>query len=1018
MKKKNILRIIISVIVVSLCLFLKNDVQAMTPEEAGKYVAEFAINFFDAHASETTYGVSGRASAYHGQKTSGKYQFDCVGWLSFAVHQATGYGNKDFTEFAVPFHGNPYPGYNNGYKEVYGKGGSSNKIPLDELKAQLKPGDLLMSIGPRKHVLLYVGDNTLIHSTGHGPGEEYGGDKGYGIVKESLDHYYKNWGIEAVGRLTDSAAASINESNCTTIFGQAGAGLTGVWEKASEGGVGVSSAPSNQESSNKFSVEGMNEDLTLGLRYPKDNTNTPLNSFMDFTQPFLQTWMIPLAMNAGILKKIEEEKGDDYIDDPFFGYLTIKEAMSDILVDRYDITKCTLKTKYKVYNTITYEVERDEEGNVKSKKEISRTYVDESSNGPKSETYVGKDIEVNTKYFIKKAYTFDVKINNESTYTKYSDSDVENRVEGGTGYQKTEKENGDSFSEGGDPGGNGKYTYTVKEGHYVNVKRIWEDKLEIGDTKIEKYTIDDVKDYIKSGGVKKPTTASYTQTGAIYNCKAYDLTEEQITRVSEIVYGEYGFGIEGAKNVASQMANLYEKWGTSKSFYEWLTSSEGTRWYGGSSSHTTNDDMKEAVRQCIVEGKRTMPPYVHELVTYSAIDITPFYGSDVSKYIQGETHITQNWGGASGTLWCVDPAPNGVAGGNVFFYDEEYKKKCEESQNFTVTGDGSKSTTTSSVKNLDDFLFLGDGITYGVKETKKISNANFINIVGSTPEHWNKWLNSEQDKFDNGVDFSGKKMPEEGKINGVCAMLGINALNSDASVDQVISDMKGFIDKICSKYSNKPVYIQKVLPVREGDKCSNPDAVNEKIKKFNQEISSYCTSKGALFIDTSNGYVGSDKKLSEDKSKDGVHLKEYGTLANNIINAIVGTNVTDNPVDTEGLEDFDGKDIEYYRLLQADNEINRVDMMNARPENYLRYLKKGKQYSNHVGYPRGYTIFSYSELKRLFDEKFQSKKLPFVYGESLGYEMYKPESYELDAGTVSGTINDDLTLLSRKLERR
>ena len=440
MKKKYILRVIISIVAVSLCLFLKNDVQAMTGEEAGKYVAEFAINFFDAHAAETEYGTDGRDAAYQGQKKSDKYQFDCVGWLSFAVHQATGYGNQSFTEFAVPFHvgtnsknprPNPHPGYNNGYKEVYGSGGSSNKIPLDELKAQLKPGDLVMSIGPRKHVLLYVGDNTLIHSTGHGPGEEYGGDKGYGIVKESLEHYYKEWGIESIGRLSDSAAASINESNCTTIFGETGKGLTGVWEKASQGGVGVSSNnnSSSPNLSSTLAVDGMNEDLTLGLRYPKDNSNTPLNTFIDFTQPYLQTWMIPLAMNSGIMSRTNTEEDQDSVKNPMFGYLTIKEAMSDILIDRYDVTKCTLKTKYKVYDVITYEVSYDSNDKKWVKKEISRTSVDESSNGAMAETFVSKKFDVETKYYIKKAYTFDVKIDNECTYKKYSDSDVENRIE-------------------------------------------------------------------------------------------------------------------------------------------------------------------------------------------------------------------------------------------------------------------------------------------------------------------------------------------------------------------------------------------------------------------------------------------------------------------------------------------------------------------------------------------------------------------------------------------------------------
>ena len=587
-------------------------------------------------------------------------------------------------------------------------------------------------------------------------------------------------------------------------------------------------------------------------------------------------------------------------------------------------------------------------------------------------------------------------------------------------YQKI-LNNGESFSEGSDPGGNNEtkdsYTYTVKEGHYVMVTRIWQDKIEWGDSKVEPYTVDNVKEYITSGGVKKPTkttSARYSQTGSIYNCKGYELTEDQITTVSQVLYAEFGYNIEGAKNVASQMCNLYEKSGSKSSFFDWLRSGGGKAWYAGNrNSGKTNDDMKEAVRQCIVEGKRTLPPFVDNFVTYASKWVTPYYGNDISKYVQGETHIneTSAMGSnpAEGTFWCVDQAPNGIEGGNLFFYDENYRKKCEESQNYTVTGDGAKSSTTSSVSSLDNFLFLGDSLTYGLKEEGGISNAKFIGVIGSSAAHWNKWLKGEKTKWDSNIDFTGKTMPGENEISGVCIMLGFNALDGGNSVDTAVKDMKEYIDKICSLYPNKPIYVEKVLPCRSGVQVTNASATNEGIKKYNEQISSYCSSKGVLFIDTTDGYVGSDGQLAEEKSQDGVHLKDYKTLANNITKAITSSDVTTNleavNVNTKGLESFTIEDQDYYRLLYADKEINRVDMMNARPENYLQYLERGAQYSNHVGYSRGYMIFSYDELKRLFKERFESKKLPFAYGSSLGYETFKPESYVLEAGSVSGTIS-------------
>lgn len=1043
MKKKNILRVIILIVAVSLCLFLKNDVQAMTGEEAGKYVAEFAINFFDAHAAETEYGASGRASAYHGEKTSGKYKFDCVGWLSFAVHQATGYGNQDFTEFAVPFHAgsnnspNPYPGYNNGYKEVYGSGGSNNKIPLDELKSQLKPGDLVMSIGPRKHVLLYVGDNTLIHCDGHGPGAEYGGDNGYGITKESLDHYYKEWGIESIGRLSDSAAASINESNCTTIFGETGKGLTGVWEKASQGGSGTSSSSSSSSNtsnvSGKFTVEGMNEDLNLGLRYPKDNSNTPLNSFIDFTSPFLQTWMIPLAMNAGTLNTTGEESK---VKNPHFSYLTIREAMSDITVDRYDITKCTLKTKYKVYDTITYSVSKDKNGDI-VKTEISRTTTDESSNGPMAETFVSKKFDVSTKYCIKDAKTFDVKMTNTYTYEKYKDEDVEKRI---NPMQVNKNENAGSFSEGGDPGRTTyPYTYTVKQGHYVEVTRMWEDKFDKGDCNVETYTTDDVKNYIEKGGMKKPvsktSTAGYTQTGNIYNCKGYELTEDQITKLAGLAVGEAGEDADELSAVISHMANLYEfkiwskAWKDKGLFNCIYRRHSAGGWYADKSFNASpTDTAKQLVKSILIEGKRTLPPYVDEFDSYSEMisskgDILLLDGKQASNYaeakamveaaVPGVTKVRGAHGG-SGVFGAAKLSKDGVNGNIFYCSNPEYVKICESQ--YTQTGDGSKSTTTSSVNSLDNFLFLGDSLTYGLKESKALSEAQFIGVIGSSAAHWNQWLDGTKSKWNQNIDFSSKKMPEESAIKGVCIMLGFNALDGGGSADSAMNDMKKFLDKICAKYPNVPIYVEKVLPCRAGSQVTNASATNESIKKYNDQLSSYCSSKGILFIDTSNGYVGSDGQLASDKSQDGVHLKEYKTLADNIKSAITSSTVTNNSesvkVNTEGLEYFTFSDSQYYSLYESSKEINRVDMMNARPENYLQYLKRGAQYSNHVGYSRAYLAFSYDELKRLFNDRFQGT-IPYVYGQSLGFtSTYDNEKRVMDAGTVSGEISGSSGIIS------
>ena len=837
--KKKIKYILVSFIFIvsAYVTFALDDVQAVTSEEAGKYLAEFAINFYDAHAPETIYSYEDwqRGAAYEGKKTSGvtgskhpvsytdKYAFDCAGWISFAVHQALGIGNDYYTEFAIPFP-NTRPGFFNGYEQVYGKGGSRNVIPIDELKQQLKPGDIVLKND--QHVLIYVGDGTLIHCTGHGPGEEYGGDNGYGLIKSTIDYYYSiGYGIEAIGRLSESAAASINESELTTVFGETGKGLTGIWQKASNG---TSSA--NWDSSTGSSVSsggagtkvieaGFQADYNLGLVYPKDNKNTPLNSFIDFTLPFLQTWMIPLAMNSGAIdSSTQTNRGNN----ANFTYITLREAMSDIIVDRYDITECTLKTKYKVYDQITYRVTHDAEGN-KNTKEISRVYIDESTAGPMAEEYVSKNFDINTKYCIKKAHTFDVKIDNEYTYIKYSDSDVSKRINP----DKESRETGDPYREGGDPGGGGTYTYIVKDGHYINVTRIWDDKFEIGDSHVEKYTEDDVKKYIDSPGLvaNKVTSSQISSSGEIFNGTKYEVTEDEKIRLAKFIYQEYNGDTEGMYAVASHMCNLYEymKWcgaiSQSKSFTDYILSGV---WYGQATRNNNNynEDSLKAVEQCIVNGQRTIPLYVNEFDMYPG-EIKNAKRKD--EYVQHETKISGAYGG-EGLFYKIYSHGSDA---NLFYYDEKYKEYIEGNNN--IDNSSVKTNTSSSEEN--------------------------------TP--------------------------------------------------------------------------------------------------------------------------------SNNNSK----------------------------VDTSGLGSFTGEDMNYYKFLKNTSVINRVDLANSKPENYLQYLRKGSQYSNHVGYSKGFLAFGYDELRKLFKEQFKNKfTLPFAYGSSLGYNTYDAE-YVMDAGEFNiqgsevGVINDSAPCL-------
>lgn len=236
LKYKLFLIIIFSLV----CITLKNNnIFAMTQSDAGKYISEFSVNFFQNYADQTVYSYADnqRNLAYQGIKTSGvtsapyykrfsdKYAFDCVGWVSFVIHQSLGIGSDTkMTFFGQPHGYGQFGAFYNGFTAIKGNPNSWNKLSKEEIYQTIQPGDLLLAT--YQHILIYVGDDQVIHCTGGGPGISYGGNKGYGIVRNKLSEL--NYNIACIGRITESRADSINESDATTIF-NGKLGITGSW---------------------------------------------------------------------------------------------------------------------------------------------------------------------------------------------------------------------------------------------------------------------------------------------------------------------------------------------------------------------------------------------------------------------------------------------------------------------------------------------------------------------------------------------------------------------------------------------------------------------------------------------------------------------------------------------------------------------------------------------------------------------------------------------------------------------
>ena len=194
------------------CLFLMfitpfSQCYAATIDECGQALADYAVSFVDAttakHTNLTTHYYCGsdegtvaaseekgteRVYAWNNQQsptcTHNIYGdevtdlgMDCVGWVSYAIHQCYGLGGNDFTIFVSP------SGCNDPFE-----------IKDNVRKNDYKVGDILIS---DTHVMIYIGNDQIVDCANSNGGHP-------GVAIRSVPN-----NIKALGRITEKGAAKI-----------------------------------------------------------------------------------------------------------------------------------------------------------------------------------------------------------------------------------------------------------------------------------------------------------------------------------------------------------------------------------------------------------------------------------------------------------------------------------------------------------------------------------------------------------------------------------------------------------------------------------------------------------------------------------------------------------------------------------------------------------------------------------------------------------------------------------------
>lgn len=153
-----------------------NATTGHTAEEVGQQIANWSIEFYKEHKDQCSYddtfGAPRRAAYNAPIDYTTSYCFDCVGWISFAVHHSTGLGGETFVVFAQPQRIKSGTTAFNGFYEFQKDVRVYNE--QQGLDLGLRPGDVLIKselhskVKGSGHVGLYVGNDTVLHSISSG----------------------------------------------------------------------------------------------------------------------------------------------------------------------------------------------------------------------------------------------------------------------------------------------------------------------------------------------------------------------------------------------------------------------------------------------------------------------------------------------------------------------------------------------------------------------------------------------------------------------------------------------------------------------------------------------------------------------------------------------------------------------------------------------------------------------------------------------------------------------------------
>lgn len=758
----------------------------------------------------------------------------------------------------------------------------------------------------------------------------------------------------------------------------------------------------------------METDKETGLRYPKktDDNEAKYDEkyFTSFIYPYLQSWYIPLAMYSGSLNTPEK---DNTRKNGQFAYQIISKAYSDILINKFVLEKKTQKAdryEYTVYNipvkvnvTCTASVDPGTGNNINATRPTctysSDPYTDGKSTSQRSVSTDYKifetKIDKTTQYKLVRALTFDRAFKFEYEYKKYIDSQPQNTQYSeqsltGEKYEGSDPVNGYSYStgmrlNGGAQGArvpdsagitsSGTYTvgyYSYVEGSKYIRTQIWKDELvqQKNTGEGEVYKVSDLEDFINKKKPKDPTTSS-TSGGTI-------LSPEQIKALAASGMFLWPY--------PTQIGRYEKTYGDSDGFDTNHENGVISSWFG-LRIHPLTGEYKEhggidivakdadaticAAKSGVVVlagyngGYGNCVAIAHDggyKTLYGHMETEPFVSVGQQVTAGQPLGVQGSTGNSNGPHLHFEVTLNGELIDGAQFFNLDLTPINTDLGN--INGSGS-----STPSNSDEEKYVNDGQVIVVNKQYKI-----VNDPG-------KIQDSARDAY-NRMNVEFPETSDGSTINIVSGYRSIAEQQQvwDDSVARIGQEMteKTVARPEHSEHTTGLVFDVGEVPSDDDTRYANTQAgkwlANNAHKYgFIIRYPKGCEAHtGYSFEPWHIRFVGED--LARKIKESGKCLEEYFNIVANLP-----------AIDVTGSIKLTDKAKKYYSGLEKKEKLDRLDFINATKKIYGKYIKKGQEWDENVGYQRGFLSMNYSLLKNMLSSiGGDPDNLPFVYGQSLG----------------------------------